>query len=118
MREVDPGDGEPPRSYAQSYPVRVIQSSTAAEVKVMMQKTFQTGTGKSLNLQSLDLAGKTGTSETGNVWIGGFFPSEEPRYTIVILVEDGSSGVGDGGPVLKKICAYLNSLIVESNDSL
>ncbi len=118
VMEVDPGDGEPPRSYAQSYPVRVIQSSTAEEVKVMMQKTFQTGTGKSLNLQSLDLAGKTGTSETGNVWIGGFFPSEEPRYTIVILVEDGSSGVGDGGPVLKKICAYLNSLIVESNDSL
>ena len=33
VMEVDPGDGEPPRSYAQSYPVRVIQSSTAEEVK-------------------------------------------------------------------------------------
>ncbi|MEE0776433.1 MAG: penicillin-binding transpeptidase domain-containing protein [Bacillota bacterium] len=118
IMETDSGKNEPPKTYPCSYPVRVIKASTASAVKDMMKKTFQSGTGKSLNLQNLNMAGKTGTSETGNVWIGGFFPAENPRYTIVILVENGSSGVGDGGPILKKICAYLNGRIVENKDSL
>ena len=60
-----------------------------------------------MNLESFHIAGKTGTSETGNVWIGGFFPYDDPAYTVVILISGGSSGAGDGGPVLKKLCAYL-----------
>lgn len=88
-------------------PLRVISSSTAKKVTEMMVKTFQSGTAAKLNLESFHIAGKTGTSETGNVWIGGFFPYEEPVYTVVILITDGSSGAADGGPVLKKLCAYL-----------
>ena len=88
-------------------PLRVISSSTAQAVTQMMVKTFQSGTAAKLNLESFHIAGKTGTSETGNVWIGGFFPYEDPAYTVVILISGGSSGAGDGGPVLKKLCAYL-----------
>lgn len=89
--------------------VRVISADTAETVKEMMAKTFENGTAQSLHLEDFQVAGKTGTSETGNVWIGGFFPYDDPQYTVVILVTDGSSGVGDGGPIMKKLCAYLEN---------
>ena len=42
--------------------------------------------------------------------IGGFFPYDDPKYTVVVLVTDGNSGVGDAGPVMKKLCSYLGNL--------
>lgn len=89
---------------------RVLSEETAKIVTLMMKKTFETGTAKSLHLAELAIAGKTGTSETGNVWIGGFFPAEEPRYTVAILINDGTGGTASGGPVMKKLCAYLGNL--------
>lgn len=102
-------DGNTVNSYDTALAVRVISEETAATVNGMMEKTFENGTAQSLNLEEFKIAGKTGTSETGNVWIGGFFPYDDPQYTVVILVTNGSSGVGDGGPIMKKICAYLEN---------
>ncbi|MEG1497127.1 MAG: penicillin-binding transpeptidase domain-containing protein [Clostridiales bacterium] len=110
VTEVNSGANEMKKTFPHSFAVRVISAKTADTVKNMMAETFQLGTGASLGLNNLDIAGKTGTSETGSVWIGGFFPTANPKYTIVILVEDGKSGVGDGGPILKKVCGYLQGL--------
>lgn len=89
---------------------RVISTETAKTLTAMMQKTFETGTAQSLHLEEFSIAGKTGTSETGNVWIGGFLPAENPRYTVVVLINNGSGGTKDAGPVMKKLCAYLGNL--------
>ena len=97
------------KEYPSAIANRVISEETAERVKNMMLKTFTMGTAASLDLAGLNIAGKTGSSETGNVWIGGFFPADKPKYTIVILVENGSSGVGDAGPPLKKIVGYLEN---------
>lgn len=111
VAEVYNAEGLLVKGYPASLPLRVLDSAVANRVADMMLQTFQDGgTGASLGLAGLAIAGKTGTSETGNVWIGGFFPRQEPRYVVVILVEGGSSGVGDAGPVFKKICAYLNGM--------
>ncbi len=106
--------GETRKEFPASYPARIIKESTAATVKEMMTRTFQTGTAQNLQMQSLGIAGKTGTSETANVWFGGFLPAENPRYSIVVLVEGGGSGVGDAGPIFKKIAGYLHSLPIEN----
>lgn len=103
-------DGSLSQTFPSALTKRVISKDTVETVKDMMVKTFTEGTGASLDLAGLGIAGKTGSSETGNVWIGGFLPAENPKYTIVTLVEDGSSGVGDAGPVLKKIAGYLETL--------
>lgn len=95
-------------------PKRIISQSTANILTDMMVKTFQTGTGKNLNLDTFDLAGKTGSSETGNVWVGGFFPYDDPQYTVVVLITGAESGAADGGPVMKKICGYLGNY--DAND--
>lgn len=109
VTEVQDREGET-KNIEEDLAVRVVSAETAETVTQMMAKTFQSGTAGKLNLDSFHIAGKTGTSETGNVWIGGFFPYENPRYTVVILITGGHSGVGDGGPVLKKLCAYLGNL--------
>ncbi|HMM05787.1 MAG TPA: penicillin-binding transpeptidase domain-containing protein [Clostridiales bacterium] len=101
--------GDTVASYDTALALRVISAETASTVKEMMAKTFENGTAQSLHLEDFKIAGKTGTSETGNVWIGGFFPYDDPKYTVVILVTGGSSGVGDGGPIMKKLCAYLEN---------
>jgi len=102
-------EGNTVSSYDTALTLRVISAETAETVKEMMAKTFKNGTAQSLHLEDFKIAGKTGTSETGNVWIGGFFPYDDPKYTVVILVTGGSSGVGDGGPIMKKLCAYLEN---------
>lgn len=109
VTEVYDSNGMIKEKIHRSSPKRVISKKTADIVTGMMVKTFQIGTAKHLNLDEFGIAGKTGTSETGNVWIGGFFPYESPQYTIAILVSGGTSGVKDCGPIMKKICAYLGN---------
>ena len=43
-------------------------------------------------------------------WITSFFPVENPRYVITIMVEHGGSGSGTGGPVLAKLVNVLADL--------
>jgi cell division protein FtsI/penicillin-binding protein 2 len=110
VTEVYDKSGNVTSRFERAMPLRVVSKDTAEIVTDMMAETYRTGTAKNLRLDSFKLAGKTGTSETGNVWIGGFFPYDKPRFTVVVLVTDGTSGVGDAGPVMRKLCAYLGNL--------
>lgn len=54
------------------------------------------GTAKALNALPFKVAMKTGTAEVGarnefiNAWATGFFPYENPRYAIVVMMERGT----------------------------
>ena len=74
VTEVLDREGNTVKKFDEALAVRVLSSSTAKTVTDMMAKTFEIGTAQKLHLESFHIAGKTGTSETGNVWIGGFFP--------------------------------------------
>jgi len=64
-------------------------------VKEGMRMTVTVGTATSLNLPSVQVAGKTGSAEIGiqkkfvNSWFTGFFPYKEPRYAMVFVMEKG-----------------------------
>lgn len=50
-----------------------------------------------LHMESLAVAGKTGTAETGknqtpHSWFAGYFPADHPQYVIVVAIEHGGSG--------------------------
>ncbi len=55
------------------------------------------GTAHQLNKLNLEIAGKTGTAQTkgpAHGWFVGFFPSQEPKYSFCVFVENcGSSSV-------------------------
>lgn len=91
----------------------VISRETAETLREMMQTAVAEGTGKNAQLLAARAAGKTATSQTGrfddkgkeilNAWFGGFFPADNPRFVVVVLVEEGKSGSVSAAPVFKEI---------------
>ncbi len=60
-----------------------------------MQMAVEEGTAIGLNINGLNVAGKTGTAELGakkdfvNSWVIGFFPYEKPKYAFTVVMERG-----------------------------
>lgn len=67
------------------------------------------GTGfKTVRLPGVPIAGKTGTAETGpgtpdHAWFTGYFPADNPRYVIVVVLEHGGSGSKAAGPIAREV---------------
>jgi len=52
------------------------------------------GTAHLLSLLGLDIAGKTGTAQTrgkAHGWFAGFFPYQNPKYSVCVFLENGGS---------------------------
>jgi peptidoglycan glycosyltransferase/penicillin-binding protein 2 len=96
---------------------QVISIKTAREVRGLLEKVVNEGTGKTAALAEVKVAGKTATSQTGqvkddqtgkseeilNTWFGGYFPADNPQWVIVVMVEEGTSGAESAAPVFKEI---------------
>ncbi|WP_432649756.1 peptidoglycan D,D-transpeptidase FtsI family protein [Huintestinicola sp.] len=91
---------------------RVMKKSTADKLKDFMISTmykansaaipeFTTGGGKTSTAQTwtYDEYG----NEKLNCWFTGFFPADEPRYAVTVMIEEGVSGNITCGPVFKSI---------------
>jgi cell division protein FtsI/penicillin-binding protein 2 len=72
------------------------------------------GTAAALNVNSVNISGKTGTAELGvnkdmvNSWVTGFFPSESPRYSFAIVMERGPVHYGLGAPsVMRQVIDWM-----------
>ncbi|MHB8858559.1 MAG: peptidoglycan D,D-transpeptidase FtsI family protein [Thermoleophilia bacterium] len=83
-----------------------IQPQTANDLKEMMVKVVNEGTGTKTKTSKVQVAAKTGTAEvTGrgpNAWFVGFAPADNPRYAIAVVVEDSDAGGGIAGPVMRE----------------
>lgn len=76
---------------------RVCSSRTADLLRKMLVSVVEEGIGGDAMPKEGGAGGKTGTAQTGqysegdellNYWFTGFYPAEEPRYTITVL-QDG-----------------------------
>ncbi|HEX2313377.1 MAG TPA: penicillin-binding transpeptidase domain-containing protein [Thermomonospora sp.] len=81
---------------------RPIEENTADQLKNMMAAVVSQGTAT--NLQNMNIAGKTGTAETGvaaynSRWFVGYAPIERPRYAFAIVTEGPGSAASSAGPV-------------------
>lgn len=94
-------------------PTRAMSRKCAKEIKNHLSAVVENGTGTKAKPQNTTAAGKTATAETGwknesgkfvsQSWFCGFFPLDNPKYTVVILAEDSVSGGEDCAPVFKSI---------------
>jgi cell division protein FtsI (penicillin-binding protein 3) len=87
---------------------QVIPPGIAGRVKAILRNVVEKGTGKNAAVPGYSIAGKTGTSKkidprTGKYLTGknvasfaGFFPVPEPRYTILVVL-DNPKGLTYGG---------------------
>jgi penicillin-binding protein A len=98
-----------PRSMAQ-----VMSPQAAGQVRDMMGKVVEEGTGTAAALQGISVAGKTGTAEVdrpcgpNQVWFIAFAPRENPRVAIAVTVECSSGTGGEvAGPIAKQVMQEL-----------
>ncbi len=69
----------------------------------------QYGTGyKTVRLDEVAIAGKTGTAETApgkpdHAWFAGYVPAEKPQYAFAVVFEHGGSGSRVAGPVAREL---------------
>ena len=94
---------------------RVLRADVAAALREMLAGVASRGTAGAV-LGGMDVAGKTGTAQTGrvdksgapvfNAWFVGFAPVESPRLVVAVLIEGPESGAAAAAPVFADICEY------------
>lgn len=114
LREVDEFGHTVDEAEA-SLPYRVMSEDTTACLLDIMASVFDETLSQ--YAPTGGAAGKTSTAQTGIVgedghkvcqtWLAGVWPAKEPRYTVVVFVEDGISGSVSCGPVFQSVCQYL-----------
>lgn len=95
----------------QSERVPVLSVEIASKIQDLMKKVVTEGTGNKIRLENEGgAAGKTGSAEGSSegrnvvhAWFTGYFPGDEPKYGITILVEDGGGGGTVAAPLFHEI---------------
>ena len=97
-------------------PQKLLTDSTVKEIKKMLSSVVERGNADKAFSEKVLLAGKTGTAQSGifnngkeicRTWFAGFCPADNPRYTVIVMNEDGTTGNADCAPVFSKICEEL-----------
>ena len=104
IEELDGGDEQD----------RVISDESAVQLTEMMTNVTREGTASSLNVGSVEFAGKTGTAEidlegTNQPWFIMFAPSQDPQIAIAATVErcQGCFGGEVPGPIATAVAESL-----------
>ncbi len=96
-----------------SFGPEVLNASMASEenikkIKTMMRKVVTEGTASNINSPYVAIAGKTGTTQT-DYWtdniqyiasFAGFFPYENPKYSMIVVIHKPDKSVGYYGNVV------------------
>lgn len=84
-------------------------------VRQGMRLSVNIGTSKSLSVDYVDIAAKSGTAELGvakdkvNSWMTGFWPYEEPKYAFAVILEKGSvHNLIGAGAAMRQLIDWMN----------
>lgn len=92
---------------------RVISPKAASQLGGMMKQVVKEGTGTAAALSGVEVAGKTGTAETGQFnqpWFIAFAPADKPKMAIAVTLEKQPSGATGGqtaAPLAKSVLQKL-----------
>ena len=94
---------------------QAISSSTADDLRDLMVGTVDNGTANPAAIAGIDVAGKTGTAQSGidNVppyaWFVSFAPADNPEVAVAVMIEKADIPRGEvaggllGGPIAKAV---------------
>lgn len=92
--------------------MQIISSRTAQILCECLKAVVTEGSGRRVQNDYVTAAGKTATAQTGktengeeiyNAWFAGWFPADEPKYAVAVLIEDGGEGAVSCAPVFREI---------------
>lgn len=95
---------------------RVLTDENAKKLLTYMRGVVAEGTGQAADYQQRS-AGKTATAQSGqyengreilHTYFAGVYPYDSPKYVIVVMNEDGSSGAEDCCPVFRTLVEMLS----------
>ena len=111
-RIVDP-DGKVIRTTDPDTWKEAMKPQTAAELTAMMTAVVQSGTGAAAQIPGVQVAGKTGTAETGrtgenDTWFIAFAPAQNPEVAVAVALSNQSgTGGATAAPIAKEIIEAL-----------
>lgn len=92
---------------------QVLEKDTANQLKDMMISAVEENENSNARTIYTTVGAKTSTAQTGrtdkkgeelcHAWITGFFPADNPKYAVTVLVEDGGYGNDVSAPVFREI---------------
>ncbi len=92
-----------------------VSSDVAAQLTEMMTSVVDNGSGRRAQIDGVEVAGKTGTAETGTEaadhnWFAGFAPADDPQIAVAVFVKNGGGTGGDtSAPIAREVMqAYLD----------
>ncbi|MFM9944111.1 MAG: penicillin-binding protein [Bacteroidia bacterium] len=102
----------------------IASSSTIKKIKGLLKAVVDSGTAKSISNSRVKIAGKTGTAQISNgkeyiegayySSFAGYFPADNPKYSIIIVVNKPTVGGYFGGvvaaPIAKEIAEKISGI--------
>lgn len=123
MRAIVNSSGEEEQRAFLPYPRCTMSKETAKKVQKLLIYTVENGSCHRAKPANSSAAGKSGTAQSGSrnaqneeinhSWFCGWFPSENPRYVMSVLKEDGEGGSTDCAPIFKSIAEGILKLEAE-----
>jgi peptidoglycan glycosyltransferase len=113
QERLDAGPGEKQLHQA-------VSATSAAQVTKLMVATVRNGTAKYAAIPGVDVAGKTGTAESGRTnpdgsevppyaWFIGFAPAVSPKVAVAVMIQHVNRPTNEiaggtlGGPIAKSV---------------
>ena len=115
VKEIRNSDGDLVKELEKKELSRAMDLEVAREIKELMVKTTNEGTGRNAAIKSVQVASKTGTAENEtentHAWYIGFAPAENPQVAIAVIVEQGGSGGKVAAPIARDLMiSILNNI--------
>lgn len=98
---------------------RAMSKSTAKLLKEQLSAVIEEGTGKTAKPTLTTAAGKTATAQTGKFkdgaeicqgWFCGFFPAENPKYTVIVFSENTAEEIKSTSEIFAEIADKITEL--------
>jgi penicillin-binding protein 2 len=111
-------DSDDPIQVPPPQPVAGLHPETLAAVREGLNRAVSDASGTAygtVRLDSIAVAGKTGTAETGgdrgdHAWFAGYVPAERPKLAFVVVLEHAGDGATAAGPAAKRLVLRMKEL--------
>lgn len=117
---VDQTTGQLEPSVYTGQPMQLFSQDTVEQLRRMLWGVVGHGLGQQALPSFGGAGGKTGTAQTGrfspdgeeytDVWFAGFWPAENSRYTVVVLLDSTLQPSGAAASLFAKVCTGLGYL--------